>query len=69
MLPGTDDVGIIRSKTLRELPHIDIMAPFDRWTCAAGAENAPNLDESADNEAVTSLKLISGPMLNLEDML
>ena len=69
ILPGSDDVMIIGSKTLRESLDIDIVKAFDQRVSEVGKLfTAPDSTARAE-ETVSSVRRVSGPGLTLQEML
>ena len=69
VLPGSDDVLIIGSKTLREKLHIDVVQAFNERVSAVGEVFAAVDPASHADVATSSVRRVSGPGLTLQGML
>ena len=69
ILPGSDDVMIIGSKTLRESLDIDIVQAFHQRVSQVGELFAAPGSAARADETVSSVRRLSGPGLTLKGML
>ena len=69
ILPGSDDVMIIGSKTLRESLNIDIVQAFHQRVSQVGELFAAPDSAACADETVSSVRRLSGPGLTLKGML
>ena len=69
ILPGSDDVIIIGSKTLRESLDIDMMQAFHQRVLEVGELLAVPDSAARADETVCSLRRVSGSGLTLQGML
>ena len=69
ILPGSDDVMIIDSKTLRESLNIDIVQAFHQRVSKVGEVFAAPNSATRVDETVGSLRMVSGPGSTLQGML
>ena len=69
ILPGSDDVMIIGSKTLRESLDIDIVQAFHQRVSQVGELFAAPGSAVCADETVSSVRRLSGPGLTLKGML
>ena len=69
ILPGSDDVMIIDSKTVRESLDIDIVQAFHQRLSEVGEVFAASDPAARPDETVSSLRRVSGPGSTLQGML
>ena len=68
-LPGSDDVMIIGSKTLRESLDIDIVQAFHQRVSKVGELFTTPDSAACAEDTVSSMRVVSGPGLTLQGML
>ena len=69
IFPGSDDVMIVGSKTLRESLDINIVQAFHQWVSHVGELFAAPSSAARAGETVSSVRRVSGPGLTLQGML